>query len=256
MDPQGVDISAVLTLHSEGLLAHRTLKSITRAMRYAQERGLVVELVIVLDSSDEATEAYLRRSPFARSAARILSTRFSDSGPARNAGIQEARGRFVAIFDGDDLWSENWIFRAHQLAHVNPRYVVHPEMQVTFGREGTGGILYNYQMDQQLTQVRLSSLLFANLWAIACVAPRQTFIDVPYAPTSEQSGFGYEDWHWNCELVAHGFIHKTAPRTALFYRSRQEGRCFQQVRANCIVRHSRLFDDIVTLSHPRSGDAE
>ena len=56
------DISCVVTLHGEGLIAHKTIRSINRAMQYAERRGLATELLIVLDRATSETRRYVETS--------------------------------------------------------------------------------------------------------------------------------------------------------------------------------------------------
>ena len=46
------DVSVIVTGHREGILAHRTLRSLGRASRIAREHGLRIEVVGVLDRAD------------------------------------------------------------------------------------------------------------------------------------------------------------------------------------------------------------
>src|SRR4051794_31704595 len=53
------DVCVVVTGHREGILAHRTLRSLARAAQIAQAAGVGVEVVCVLDRADiETTETF------------------------------------------------------------------------------------------------------------------------------------------------------------------------------------------------------
>ncbi|MDQ0141594.1 glycosyltransferase [Cupriavidus necator] len=234
-----VDISCIVTLHREGILAHKTLASITRAMRFAAAKGTRAELLLVADCADSETLQYLERSPHLPSDTRILATDFGDPGLARNHGVRAARGEYIAIFDGDDLCSGNWLTEALRLARENPAHIVHPDYNVYFGVERW--ILRH--PDQRNAGFRASQLLVENAWTALCVARRGTLLTIPYRDTPVNSGFGYEDWHWNCDTIAAGLVHIVAADTVHFIRLKTSGsRNAAALERSRLIRHSTLFD--------------
>jgi len=61
------------------------------------------ELLVVDDASTDATRACL---PTADARVRLLEARGEGPSAARNLGIAQARGEFIAFLDHDDLWPE------------------------------------------------------------------------------------------------------------------------------------------------------
>jgi len=245
-----VDISCVVTFHSEGLLAHKTLASIARAIRYASDASINVELVVVADRASHETVSYLERCKWLPAGTRILHAEHGDPGLARNEGIQAACGKYVAILDGDDLYSQDWLLEALRLNRTNPSFVVHPDYNIYFGAERT----ISRHPDQRDASFRSWQLLTENAWTALCFARRQVFIDKPYAPTPPSSGFGYEDWHWNCDAIAAGLVHVVAPGTAHFIRLKLSGsRNAEALEQSRVIRHSTLFDSeaLMALDRPR-----
>ena len=49
------DISVCITGHFEGILIHKTLRSISAGVNYARNKGLIIECNISLDNPDEVT---------------------------------------------------------------------------------------------------------------------------------------------------------------------------------------------------------
>ncbi|WP_454742150.1 glycosyltransferase [Cupriavidus necator] len=234
-----VDISCVVTFHAEGLLAHKTLASIARAIRFASDASIKVELVVVADRANQETLSYLERCKWLPAGTRILHTEHGDPGLARNEGIQAACGDYVAILDGDDLYSQDWLLEALRLNRTNPSFVVHPDFNVYFGAERT----ISRHPDQRDASFRSWQLLTENAWTALCFARREVFITKSYAPTPPSSGFGYEDWHWNCDAIAAGLVHVVAPGTAHFIRLKSSGsRNAEALERSRVIRHSSLFD--------------
>lgn len=232
-------ITCLLALHAEGVIAHKTIRSINRATAFAEGCGLAVELVITLDRPTLETKRYIERSTIIPAGAKLVATDLADLGLVRNAGVAHSTGEFIAILDGDDLISENWLVRAYETSQQNPRYIVHPEVSVYFGEKA----LIFYHADQRHGDFNEANIAIENFWTSLCFSRRETFIEVPYGAIPRSSGFGYEDWHWNCEVMAHGFLHVIASRSAHFIRLKANGSLNSEwSMRNALMRHSVLFD--------------
>ncbi|MDQ3569406.1 MAG: glycosyltransferase [Actinomycetota bacterium] len=72
-----------------------------------------LELIVVDDGNDEPIERLLRRAPFT---VRTLRIAHGGVSAARNAGMAEARGRFLRFTDADDVLEDNSTARLLQLA--------------------------------------------------------------------------------------------------------------------------------------------
>ncbi|HEY0174072.1 MAG TPA: glycosyltransferase family A protein [Pyrinomonadaceae bacterium] len=67
-----------------------------------------LEVIVVNDGSPDTAELERALAPYL---ARIVYLKQENAGPsaARNAGILRARGRWVALLDGDDVWLPNYL---------------------------------------------------------------------------------------------------------------------------------------------------
>ena len=87
------------------------------------------ELLLVDDGSPDDTLAALEQSldpfPLLRSRSRILALA-ENAGvcAARNAGIEAARGEYVAFLDFDDLWQRGYLARMHEASVHRPETLV------------------------------------------------------------------------------------------------------------------------------------
>lgn len=86
------------------------------------------EIIAVDDSSSDATPALLQELAAAEPRLRVIRQANAGCGAARNAGIRQARGRFVGLIDADDVWQPGYL-----AAHMQ-RFADDPELGVSFTR--------------------------------------------------------------------------------------------------------------------------
>ncbi|MCP3144177.1 glycosyltransferase family 2 protein [Pyxidicoccus xibeiensis] len=87
--------SIVIPTYNRARLLEQTLASV-----FAQEEPDYEVLVVDDGSSDDTLETLARHGERVR----VFQQRNAGPGAARNLGIQEARGEYVAFLDSDDLW--------------------------------------------------------------------------------------------------------------------------------------------------------
>jgi len=243
-----VDISVVVTAHHEGLLAHRSMRSLFVAVEYATTRGLTTEIVVVLDKPDTATAEYFATT--GRGEFRLETVAFGDPGLSRNHGVKVSAGRYVAFLDADNLFSEFWLYKAYRcLEKTATPVVVHPEYYVIFEMENRIWRQIS-SLDPQFSPL---TLLETNCWDTVCMARREVFLDNPFYVTTHGHGFGYEDWHFNCETLVNGIEHGVVPETSYFIRRKSQGsQLLESNRDNRVLGPSKLFDPITFASFIQS----
>jgi glycosyltransferase involved in cell wall biosynthesis len=233
------DITVVMTCHAEGRLMHSTLKSIDAAAQHARDFGQIVETVVVADCPSEETMEYL--SHCKNENTRVIPVTVDDAGLTRNAGVNEARGEYVAFIDGDDIMCHTWLLEAaREIDKVDHPSILHPETKLYFERE-------NYiqrNIDQESSEFHLENLFQHNYWALCYFAAREVFIDTPFQASQIAHGFGNEDWHWNCETVAKGIKHKVVPNTLVGIRLKSWQRSLMQKTnfQQCVIMPTKLFE--------------
>jgi glycosyltransferase involved in cell wall biosynthesis len=229
------DISVIVTAHREGAIAAATLRSCRDGIAEAERIGLGIETIAVLDRADDATRAVF--AGLAAEGRMIAETDFGDQGLARNAGVRHARGTAVAFLDADDLWSRNWLTAAWAMfAAAGPTAIVHPEFDLFFG--GSRDILVN--VDQTDPSFDPEFLRFGNYWDALCLAPREAYARFPFSARDIEAGFAYEDWHWNCETLAAGFVHRVALGTIHFKRRRAGSQTLEAGSRRALPRRTAL----------------
>lgn len=218
-----LDLTVVITTHAEGRLLRPTLRSVSAALARVVELGWSCELLIVCDNADEATSAEARRWQVHADgsfAIRLLEVALGESGAARNAGAEDARGEFVGFVDGDDLVSENYFATAVEvLTSTELPAIVHPEYVISFGARSV--VWRTDPTDHH--DVSYRDLIRHNLWPSSATARRDVYLAHPYRSLHPGSGYGPEDWVWNIDTSAAGIVHLVGPGTVFFYRVRERG---------------------------------
>jgi hypothetical protein len=232
------DVSVVIPAHYEGRLANHTLASIFRANEYCRTRGMDLEVLVILDRPDAKTRDYFARTPFQPD--RLEEVDFGDLGLTRNYGVSVANAGVIAFVDADNLVGETWFYNGfHFLKSRIGEIIVHPEYVVVFEAENS---IWR-QISSNDPAFRAGDFIENNFWDATCMAKVEVLRRFPYQSTMATRGFGYEDWHFNCETLAAGIDHLVVPNTALFLRKKRTGSLLAETNLHRrVIRPSRLFD--------------
>lgn len=234
-------ISAIVTFHSEGEIAQRTLQCIENVRRFTEKNSISVEIVCVLDCANQETISAVASSPFIRSKDQVIQVKNGDLGASRNSGIKVAKGGFIGIFDGDDYYTENWLLEAHRLASTDPEiYVVHPELQVSFG--SVHCVAHILDMNKT-PNYPMQNCLSVHPWIACSFAAKSIYENNLYCRTdTKDTGFGFEDWHWNLETISKGARHVSAPNTAHYYRRKPTSMLTEMVALGAVIPPTDFFN--------------
>lgn len=216
-------IAAIVNLHREGAKAIPTLASAWRAVHAARGKGLDTVLVLTLDRPDTSTAEIAQHWKMARDA-EVNTIEVGDLGAARNAAADAGDSTWLAFLDGDDLWGEQWLWRAHEAGtaetpgDASQLNVWHPAVNVIFGDHHS--LLHH--VDSEDPSFSWSRFRLHNQWTALSFVRRTDLLDIPYPRNDLAAGFGFEDWSWNEEVLRRGGRHRVVPDTCHFiHRSTQ-----------------------------------
>jgi glycosyltransferase involved in cell wall biosynthesis len=153
---------------------------------------------------------------------RVLECNFQDLAKARNFGVSESSGEFIAFIDADDIWGSNWLLEAVKMARNNTEvHVLHPQLNYYFGHATSRDSSFvTKHIDSQSSEFDLFTLAFANYWTSSAFAQKSVFELVPYRPIDLNAKIGFEDWSFNIDCLVAGIHHSYVPKTIHFIRDK------------------------------------
>ena len=176
---KNIDVSVILTFHNEGAVAHKTFLALDRCLKKLDEAKVSYEIIAHIDNGDEPTLACVEKAAQTRDI-RIFKNKFGDPSSSRNFAVKQARGKYLCIQDGDDLYSENWLIDAYNIQEASKEHLVlHTEFNLTFGLNEQPRLWQMYD-SKSLEEDRL--ILFGrNRWSVGIFAYTED-IQLRFAP--------------------------------------------------------------------------
>lgn len=236
---KSMDVSVIITAHSEGLYAHKTVLSILKATDKLKEANVSYEIIAILDNPNNITKQYYDRYKN-DSRFRIIEVSFGNVGDSRNKAIKTAKGEYIALIDGDDLVSSNWLLQAYKSARDRDGlFVLHPNVQVRFGVDEPRNELW-IMGDSLGADLDAMIMVQFNRWSSIYLAPREVFEYVKYKRPTK--GYGYEDFSFNVDTTARKILHYIVPKTSFYYRRRANGKQLEHINQCTLLPYTDLFD--------------
>ena len=145
-----VEISVVMTLYREGAFLEEAIDSVL------EQSFRDFEIVLVDNNADEATMQVARRyeSKFP-DIVRIVKEPTQGISSARNRGIREATGQYIAILDGDDLMRPDRLEKQLEAAKTHPEAALISSSYEAFVLENGEKVFFSKQRDIHLDWVDL-----------------------------------------------------------------------------------------------------
>jgi glycosyltransferase involved in cell wall biosynthesis len=174
------------------------------------------EAIVVDDGSTDDTAAIVRK--FCDADPRFIFAAKPHSGlpGTRNAGIEIARGEFIAFLDADDVWLPGKLARQMDLFRANPR--VNLAFTNFFIWDGERDLLVYYRDSRPLPDGDVSrQLLFSSVFGISSVVLRRAAFggDCLFDASLRD---GSEDWDLWLRLAGRGLFVRGTREPLMRYR--------------------------------------
>jgi glycosyltransferase involved in cell wall biosynthesis len=145
-----VEISVVMTLYREGVFLEEAIDSVL------QQTFSDYEIVLVDNNADEVTLEVAQRfhSRFPE-LIRIVNEPTQGISSARNRGILEATGSYIALSDGDDLMRPDRLEKQFEAAKAHPEAILISSSYEAFVVENGKKVFFSKQRDIHLDWVDL-----------------------------------------------------------------------------------------------------
>ncbi|NBX97782.1 glycosyltransferase [bacterium] len=244
------DVSVNITTHAEGILIHKTLRSIYAGMQYALNRGLKIECNLSSDNGDEITlksiDDFIKEHTDIKISVHKISVK--DPSLSRNYLIDLSQGKYLAMFDGDDFFTENYLYDAFVLAEKNIEPAIYSARYIIVFE----GDHYLVEKFDSSSAVDVEKNMFeTNYFISQSFIHSDVFKNVKFAQNT--AGYGMEDWHFFCEALAHGYKFYNIPNTLFFYRRKKSGSLLSShLQSAAVIRPTKLFEPEIFSKLPSS----
>lgn len=185
-------ISIVIPLYNKEQLISNTLRTVL------DQTYKDFEIIIVNDGSTDGSVAEVEK--FNDSRIRLIHQENAGVSVARNRGIQDAYGTYIALLDADDEWKPDYLATQIELINKYPEatvfatnYEFHDEKKnVTptvihnLPFESTDGILSNY--------FEIASTSHPPIWTSAVIVKKEAFQSIGGFPIGIKSGEDLLTW--------------------------------------------------------------
>lgn len=225
-----VDISVIVTCHAEGILIHKTLLSIERSKQLLPN-NVRSEIILHADNPTLTTQDYLKNINKHFKDVTVYVNSFGGPGESRDFCIKQSNGRYIALIDGDDLMSANWLPGAYSELESRPygSTIAHSEMTVEFG--GFNSVVQKYPSINQATDSLLN--VWSARWNAIIFAPANVLKKLGYP--HNKPGYGYEDWLISCRFIEEGLENILIPQSVMFVRRKESDSVWDQMRADWLI---------------------
>lgn len=232
-----IDVSIILTFHNEGAIVYKTFLSLRRMLDRLDEENVGYEIIVHIDNGDFDTKKYIKKIKESWDI-KVYENSFGEPSQSRNFAVSKAKGKYICLMDGDDLFSENWLIDAYNIQEKSEEDVVlHPECNLTFGLDEQPRL---WRMRDSFDLAKDTLILFSrNRWCSGTFLKRDLAIKYPYEKAV--GCYGFEDWHYNCETRANGIKHNIVPGSTLFYRVRRGSTYSRHIDGNTTISYTSAF---------------
>lgn len=193
--------------------SHNSAASIERCVRSVQRQTCVpLQHIVVDDGSNDQTLELLQELEREIRFLTVIRQANRGAGPARNAGIEAAKGRYIAFLDSDDAWLDKKL--ENQVTFMEERREVFTYGDYAIVNGETGVPIGHF-----VTPARVAYDQLLTRCPIGCstVAYNQDDLGKRYMPSIRRG----QDWALWLALTRHGVVATRYPGSSVVYYRRK-----------------------------------
>lgn len=234
------EISVIIPVYNTGMILQETIDSVLN------QSFTDFELIIVDDGSiDQETLNVLNAQSDCR--IRVITQKNSGVAHARNRGIEESRGNYIAFLDHDDL------FMPEKLAESVKIFRKYKNAVTVYSDIIPFGDMLERRIELKIPDDQVFDRLLAQNWiySMSCVMVRKAVIE-KFEIRFDESCVPCDDWDFHLQCVLRGEFHRaSSPLTAYrFYRGNQSMDVMKMYNAGIrtIHKYLRILHEVAVLS--------
>lgn len=203
--------------------AYNSEKYITQAIESILNQSYANwELLIINDCSTDSTEKIIKRYQAQDKRIKLITLgKNKGVANARNIGMQNAKGNYIAFLDSDDIWQPEKLQRQIQMLESNDAYITYTEYLII---DETGQTIKKRRVKETL---HFKDLLKENSIIFSSVVCKKASITNKYF----KSEWYHEDYVFLLDLAKEGKTFKGINESLMQYRVHKSGRSFNKVTA-------------------------
>lgn len=205
-DSNKPDLNGLASVITPAYNCKQSIKAVLESV--ALQTVSVLEHIVIDDGSTDGTLEYLQKLQGDYPYLKILSQKNQGAGPARNAGIRKARGRYIAFLDGDDIWLPEKLEKQLHFMEMN-------NVSFSYGDYKTIDPVTNICLANYDLPARLSYKDLLDGCPIGCltVAFNQEIHGKQYMPDVRRG----QDWGLWLKLTRNGMVAQKYPGNLAIY---------------------------------------
>ncbi|MEO5950648.1 MAG: glycosyltransferase [Candidatus Saccharimonadales bacterium] len=162
---------------------------------------------------------------------------FADISKCRNFLTSKSDSTYISFFDGDDFFTENYLYEAFTIAETHSEPGIYsPRYLLVFEND-------NYlveKLDNETFKQIPKNMFEINYYIGQSFIHHKVLNKIQFEPTGD--GYGTEDWHFSCQAIAQGYKFYNVPNTIFFYRRKKHGSLLNaHLGSDSVIRPSNLF---------------
>ena len=241
MNKKSPEISINLTSSDEGLMLYKTLRCIRNMCNRLEGMSVTFEINVSLDCADELTAGvandFKHKNPGFR--INLVDVNYRDKGLSRNYLASISSGRYIAVLNGGDLYTQNYLLSAYTKSEESKKPTIYsPKFLICFDES------HYMTVVRESSSVDPVSLFDFNYLPDQYFAPRNAVVKNPYS--SNSGVYSSEGWRWSTQMINDGYEFKVIDDSIYFFRYKEDslGQIYN-VKHKTIIAPTPLFKPTV-----------